>query len=40
MKKLHEYEVTWSKKLQKKHILKFGEKVASFRTILEEIEKF
>ena len=40
MKKLHEYEVTWSKKLQKKHILKFGEKVTFFGQFLKKLKNF
>ena len=40
MKKLHEYQLKFSDELQKKHIERYGEKVVSFRTILELIRKF
>ena len=40
MKKLHEYQIKFSAELQKKHIERYGEKVVSFRTILELISKF
>ena len=40
MKKLHEYQINFSAELQKKHIERYGEKVVSFRTILELISKF
>ena len=38
MKKLHEYEVTWSKNFKKTYFK--IEKKVFFRTIFEEIEKF
>ena len=37
--KLHEYQVKYSKKLQRKHSNRYGEKVLTFRTILETIKK-
>ena len=40
MKKLHEYQIKFSDELQSKHIERYGEKVISFRTILESIRKF
>lgn len=40
MKKLHQYQIKFSSELQKKHIERYGEKVVSFRTILELIRKF
>ena len=40
IKKLHEYQVKYSKKLQRKHSNRYGEKVLTFRTILETIKKF
>ena len=40
MKKLHEYQLKFSNELQKKHTDRYGEKVVSFRTILELIKNF
>ena len=40
MKKLHEYQLNFSAELQKKHTERYGQKVVSFRTILESIKKF
>ena len=40
IKKLHEYQLKFSDELQRKHIDRYGEKVVSFRTILESIQKF
>tara|TARA_B100002019_G_C21179599_1_gene552932 strand:- start:744 stop:1052 length:309 start_codon:yes stop_codon:yes gene_type:complete len=40
IKKLHEYQLKFSDELQRKHTDRYGEKVVSFRTILETIQKF
>ena len=40
IKKLHEYQRNFSGELQRKHTVRYGEKVVSFRTILETIQKF
>ena len=40
IKKLHEYHLKFSDELQRKPIDRYGEKVVSFRTILESIQKF
>ena len=40
MKNLHEYQLKFSSELQRKHINRYGEKVVSFRTILESIQRF
>ena len=40
IKKLHEYQLKFSAELQRKHTDRYGEKVVSFRTILETIQKF
>ena len=38
MKDLHNYQVNFASALQKKHTDKYGEKVVSFRTLLEVID--
>ena len=40
MKKLHEYQLKFSDELQRKHIERYGKKVVSFRTILEQSKNF
>ena len=40
MKDLHQYQIKHAPVLQKKHTEKYRTKVVSFRTLLEEIEKF
>jgi len=40
MSELHRYQVNFSSDFQKKHRLRFGNQVDSFRTILEVIEEF
>tara|TARA_X000000368_G_C22830626_1_gene623171 strand:+ start:176 stop:484 length:309 start_codon:yes stop_codon:yes gene_type:complete len=40
MKDFHQYQIKHAPDLQKKHTERYGTKVVSFRTLLEEIEKF
>jgi len=40
MKDLHQYEIKFATELKKKHTDRYGGKVISFRTMLEELEKF
>ena len=40
MKDLHHYNVKYSTGLQKKHVDRYGDKVVSFRTIMEVIKRF
>ena len=40
MKDLHHYEIKFAMELQKKHIDRYGDKVVTFRTMLEELDKF
>ena len=40
MKDLHQYEIKFATELKKKHIDRYGDKVISFRTMLEELDKF
>tara|TARA_B100001564_G_C20562810_1_gene634555 strand:+ start:743 stop:1051 length:309 start_codon:yes stop_codon:yes gene_type:complete len=40
MKDLHNYQVNYAPLLQQKHSKKFGDKVVSFRTIMEVIDVF
>ena len=40
MKELHQYQIKYAPKLQRKHIERFGKKAIAFRTIMEVIEEF
>jgi len=40
MKDLHQYEIKFAGELQKKHTDRYGKKVVSFRTMLEELDRF
>ena len=40
IKDLHQYQIEFSTRLQEKHIERYGNKVVSFRTVLEVIKEF
>ena len=40
MKDLHHYQVNFAPQLQRKHSQRYGDKVVSFRTLLEVVESF
>ena len=40
MKELHQYQIKFAPKLQRKHDKKFKEKAIAFRTLMEVIEEF
>ena len=40
IKHLHQYQINFSKKLQNKHIARYGDKAVAFRTIMDIIEEF
>ena len=40
MTNLHQYQIKYSARLQEKHMVRYGNKVVAFRTIMEVIEKF
>ena len=40
MKDLHQYQVNFSAELQQKHLARYGDKVVTFRTIMQVIAEF
>ena len=40
MKDMHQYQIKFAPKLQKKHSARFGKKAVAFRTLMEVIEEF
>lgn len=40
IKDLHQYQIHFSRELQRKHIARYGDKAVAFRTIMETIEEF
>ena len=40
LKDLHQYQIKFSEKLQKKHLKKYGDKAIAFRTIMHVIKQF
>ena len=40
MKDLHHYQIRYASELQKKHVVRYGDKAVAFRTIMEVIDEF
>ena len=40
IKDLHQYQIEFSARLQKKHIDRYGDKVVTFRTVMEVVKEF
>ena len=40
MRDLHQYEVKFAAALKQKHMARYGDKVAAFRTVMEVLEEF